>query len=638
MAQTFRVTAYQIPDGAFTGTAYDLTLNHDLESNYFAMVTGAAEDGDNNTNASPDNVYARVTQDRYGTGDLDVSSGNDVIRIERGSSSQGEDWAGVVVIVECLGDGATSGFTLLDVISTELTGTATSNTDTSSTPWSDINQVVPFGGYRGGGLLSTSATSAGHGSAEAKITLSGNDTISFVRVATGSSLSTTTWTTYVVEWGSDWNVQSVSVDGNAGANGASAVSAYDTSAITSVTRANTWVWGAGHTADGGIGDSFSGALVTLGDGVNQNATETTVAVGGEYADTRSTQVYVMENSNIAVDYVFKTDGDSTNIDWSYTVDAATGTESYVGGTSGNGVGIASIQTMNGSDGAWAVLYGATPASGGQLNVAAEEDAFVDTERNHAAEIMSGFFANASSGDVLNSAASIIGEYGTTSGVTTSFSTVNFANTYVDPIVVCTNVLATNTNAPSAIRLDNVGTNSFQLAQVAAGTLEGTPVAETVHYLVIESGTHTLPNLTTIEAGSVSLSTFNSTGSYLSTDMSLVSPSGSFTTPIVLGQIQTYNETMFQAFWANGGDVATPPSNGNIYVGRNICSETTSPTVAEDIGYIIAEQAAHTNDNVEIGFNTQASAVVAGPDDSPPYVLQILRRRCDNRGVSLWNKV
>jgi len=329
MAQTFRVTAYQIPDGVFTGTTYDLTLNNDLEPNYFAIVTGAAEDNDNNTNGNPNNAYARVVQDRYGTGDLDVSSGNNVIRIQRNSSSQGENWAGSVVIVECLGDEGTSGFTLLDVVSTELTGTATSGSGTSSTTWSDINQVVPFGGYRGGGVESTSATSAGHGSAEAKITLSGSDTISFERVATGSSLSTTTWTTYVVEWGSDWNVQSVSVDGSAGGGGAGSTAHYNTSAITSVTRANTWVWGSGYTNDGGIGDSFSGTLVTLGDGVNQNTTETTVAVGQEYSDTRSTQVYVMENSNIAVDYVFKTDGDSGNIDWSYTVDAATGAETYV---------------------------------------------------------------------------------------------------------------------------------------------------------------------------------------------------------------------------------------------------------------------------------------------------------------------
>jgi len=41
--------------------------------------------------------------------------------------------------------------------------------------------------------------------------------------------------------------------------------------------------------------------VTLGDGVSQNARETTVAVGSEYTDAYSFDAYVLTHASIAVD-------------------------------------------------------------------------------------------------------------------------------------------------------------------------------------------------------------------------------------------------------------------------------------------------------------------------------------------------
>ena len=57
----------------------------------------------------------------------------------------------------------------------------------------------------------------------------------------------------VVEWGDAWTVQRVRVLGSNGGDGADEVGEYNTAALPiSVPRANTWVWGTGHTQLGGI--------------------------------------------------------------------------------------------------------------------------------------------------------------------------------------------------------------------------------------------------------------------------------------------------------------------------------------------------------------------------------------------------
>jgi hypothetical protein len=65
-------------------------------------------------------------------------------------------------------------------------------------------------------------------------------------------------------------------------------------------------------------------LITLGDGVNQNATENQVAIGIEYTQNKDFEVYALTHADLAVDYRFKLDGDSGSTTYNQTVDTATG--------------------------------------------------------------------------------------------------------------------------------------------------------------------------------------------------------------------------------------------------------------------------------------------------------------------------
>lgn len=314
-----RATEYYISSGSFTGDTYNLTLDQDLEENYFVIVRGAATQ---DTTRPPDQNYARLTADPWGTGDLSASSGNDVITLTRGSSSN--DWVGVVTVVESVSSHTTDGFTLLDVQEVAHSGSGTSGTDSSDTSWSDIDQVMLMGGFYGSGCSTSESSSTNSKVCHARIWPSGSDTINWSRDSGDATLSAATSTVMALEWGSEWTVQRNRVQGNNGGDGADGTGEYNTASLTtSVSRENTWVWGTGHTNDQGIGDGPEGVLITLGDGVNQSATENTVAAGIEYANNAiDFEVYALTHDDIKVDYRFKADGDSAEKTVSVTVDAA----------------------------------------------------------------------------------------------------------------------------------------------------------------------------------------------------------------------------------------------------------------------------------------------------------------------------
>ncbi|MDY6955247.1 MAG: hypothetical protein SWE60_27405, partial [Thermodesulfobacteriota bacterium] len=331
-----RVTEYYLGSGDFTGNTYNLTLDQDLASDYFVIIQGSDGDGTSTGDRGPDENYAALTADPFGTGDLGTSSGDDVITLTRGNNV--DDWIGVVTVVESFGD-ADNGFTLLDVQRVAHTGTGTSGTDTSGTAWSDIDQVMLMGGFNGAGCNTSQASTSNTKVCQARIWPSGTNTINWSRDNGGATLSTATSTVMVLEWGSDWTVQRVNVTGNNGGDGANATGEYNTGSISSVARANTWVWGTGHTNDQGIGDAAEGVLITLGDGVTQSTNETTVAVGMEYNNNAvDFEVYALTHDDLAVDYRFKADGHSGNLTVDVTVDSATSNRMALAynGCNGNG--------------------------------------------------------------------------------------------------------------------------------------------------------------------------------------------------------------------------------------------------------------------------------------------------------------
>ncbi len=305
---SIRVTEYYLTTGDFSGTTATVTLDQALADDYFILVRGSRA---GNNSSFPNNDYARVVSVPGGKGDLADSGSNVSVGLQRAVADV--DWEGVVTVVECQNASSPGGFTLVDVLETSMT--STSGTD-SSAAWDDVNQVVLFGGYRGGGVeMSGSPTNRKEGTGcYTRVYPSGSNTLNWTRDAGGEIMFDATMTTFVVEWGSEWTVQHVNVVGNSGGDGADVVGEYTTAAINPVARANTWVWGTGTRVDSGTGDCAEACLITLGDGVAQNATESTVAVGSEYTDAYDFDVYALTHAALSVEHHFKSDGDSASSD------------------------------------------------------------------------------------------------------------------------------------------------------------------------------------------------------------------------------------------------------------------------------------------------------------------------------------
>ncbi len=313
-----RVTEYYLAPGEFGGEDYTLTLDQDLADNYFVIIQGSAGDGSDNNNRGPDENYARLVADPWATGgDLTASGATNQIGLHREGTA--DSWVGVVTVVESLSDHTAAGFQLLDVEAVSHAATTGSKTTTA---WgSDIDQIMLMGGYNGAGCTTSATDPMDHNNCHARIYPTSTNTISWSRHDSG--LESATSTVMVVQWGSEWTVQRARVTGNNGGDDANSTGEYDTGSLgQSVARANTWVWGTGFTDDDGIGDAGEGQIITLGDGVNQNATENEVAVGTEEADDRDFEVYALTHPDILVDYRFKTDGNNDDLTVDVSVDSA----------------------------------------------------------------------------------------------------------------------------------------------------------------------------------------------------------------------------------------------------------------------------------------------------------------------------
>lgn len=303
---SLRSTTYEIRTGAFPGTTYTLTLQQDLAADYFVIMRGAAGNGTTGGTRGPDENYARVSGDPHGN--FATVTASDALRLERRGTTG--DWQGQVTVVEAIRDPLGSSFQLLDVVETAMGAGQTTASSSSSTAWGAIGQVGLYGGEYGGGVDSTNTGLNGHQAGWAEIAPSGANTVNYRRQAGGGGNlnGTARFTTYVVEWGSEWTIQRVTVTGNNGGNGVDALGEYDTAVIAPVVRANTFVLAYGRVADNGLGDGWEGAVFTLGDGVNQSPVEALVAVGGEFNDTRTASVYVHTHPDLRVDYRFGADG------------------------------------------------------------------------------------------------------------------------------------------------------------------------------------------------------------------------------------------------------------------------------------------------------------------------------------------
>lgn len=208
--------------------------------------------------------------------------------------------------------------------------------------------------------------------------------------------------------------------------------------------------------------------------------------------------------------------------------------------------------------------------------------------------------------------SLVFEKGVLTGVGSSWQTVNLSNTYTSPVVVCSNDLGPS-NYPAVCRVRNASSGSFDvMVQNPSGTaLSG----YTVHYLVVEEGVYNVVDHgIKMEAKTATAAATASSGSWTLEQRTY---SNSYTNPVVLGQVMSYNDVNWSVFWASANAQKTPPSASELSAGKHVGEDpnkTRKSRQNETIGMVIIEQGSGTVNGVPYTA-ALGSDIVRGPDDS-----------------------
>ena len=219
--------------------------------------------------------------------------------------------------------------------------------------------------------------------------------------------------------------------------------------------------------------------------------------------------------------------------------------------------------------------------------------------------------------------------GTVEAWTDRWTLVTLSHSYTDMVVVCTPNYD-KTVYPSAVHIRNASGNSFEVRLVPAvfglSDLEP-PWSATVHWMVVESGTYTLEEHgvkmeavtfdSTVTDGS---SSWGKKGSWIGEESFY---SNSYTNPVVVGQVITYNENRdyyWSVFWSRGPSSSDPPSSTELWVGKHNAQDAR-PVNDEKIGYVVIEAGQGTISSTAGPIKYKAglgSDSIKGMGDKPPY--------------------
>jgi hypothetical protein len=206
--------------------------------------------------------------------------------------------------------------------------------------------------------------------------------------------------------------------------------------------------------------------------------------------------------------------------------------------------------------------------------------------------------------------------GTVSDVGSSWEDVTLSRSYNSMVVVAT-ANYDNTKDPAVVRIQNASGNSFQVRVDAAGG--ATPSGIDVHYMVAEEGVYTIA-----EHG-IKMEAVKYLSTVTDNDSSWVgqsrSYSNSYSSPVVLGQVMTYNDPDFSTFWCRGSASGNPPDSSNLYTGKTVSEDSDTTRDDETIGYIVIEAGSGTIGDVNYVADLGSNAI-QGVGDSPPYTYSI----------------
>ena len=193
----------------------------------------------------------------------------------------------------------------------------------------------------------------------------------------------------------------------------------------------------------------------------------------------------------------------------------------------------------------------------------------------------------------------------------SFVTINLANTYVNPVIVCSPQY--DSGYPRTVRLTDVSSTNFK---VKAQNPSGEVLPDTlIHYLVVEEGVWNSPFKMEAKKHNTNTTGENNNWRYDTLDYNQTY-SGKL---VVLHQVMSNNDPSWISSYVSRVNSRTnPPSSSDS--GFRLAlngAEAVNSHLEETIGYIIMEEEFGLVDDIQFE-SKQSSDSVSGFGNSPPY--------------------
>ncbi len=182
---------------------------------------------------------------------------------------------------------------------------------------------------------------------------------------------------------------------------------------------------------------------------------------------------------------------------------------------------------------------------------------------------------------------LVFETGVLNDVGSGWQTVPLTNAYSSMVVVCSNDLG-DSDYPAVTRIRNAVGNSFEvrLQNPGGAALSG----YTVHYIVVEEGNYTRDHHgVQMEAQRVVSQLSARAKSWKGQSREARTYINSYTNPVVLGQVMTFNGDDWSVFWSCGEKPSFPPDSTSFYAGKHVGEDTDTARESETIGLIVIEQ-------------------------------------------------
>jgi hypothetical protein len=250
------------------------------------------------------------------------------------------------------------------------------------------------------------------------------------------------------------------------------------------------------------------------------------------------------------------------------------------------------------------------------------------------EIYASFQEVASSPEILEVTAPPVssGHYlqtGKVSVSTADWTSVTLDHDYDgDMVVICTpnyEYDALFLPEPLVAHVKNAIGNSFQvkLVQAVGGSFQD--VSADVHYMVVKAGVYTLAEHgVKMEAVKFNSTITDGLGSWVGQNRSYTN---SYTNPVVVGQVMTYNADRawyWSVFWCRGSSRSSPPSSTELWVGKHKAQDPRAVN-NETLGYVVIEAGEGEMDTASGTaryFASLGSDTVRGIDNTPPYTYSL----------------